>query len=170
MGGSEEKEVASLEGSLKGYKEKIPPANKGTLAWEKELIFHGRTQRGEEVDYDAEFQWGCSPTETLLMSVAGCLAIDVVSFLQKMRAVIKEFRIDYSGERNLTPPQYYKSMELVIRLSGEDITPKKLERAISLSQQKYCSVYHSLRNDLKVTVRYLINGQIEGSVVKDKSE
>ncbi len=152
-----EKEIEELEGSLTGYKEKIPPVNKGTLTWERDLIFHGRTQRGEEIDYDAEFQWGCSPTETLLMSVAGCLAIDVVSFLQKMRATVTEFKIDYSGERNLTPPQYYKSMELIIHVSGENITPKKMDRAISLSQEKYCSVYHSLRRDIKVTVKYLIN-------------
>lgn len=156
MSSSEEKEVAGLTGALGGYKEKIPPVNKGTLTWEKELIFHGRTQRGEEVDYDAEFQWGCSPTETLLMSVAGCLAIDVVSFVQKMRAGVTKFRIDYSGERNLTPPQYYKSIEMVIHVSGENITPKKLERAISLSQEKYCSVYHSLRPDIDVKVSYVI--------------
>lgn len=147
-----EKEVLDL----RGYKEKIPPVNKGTLEWEKELIFHGRTQRGEEVDYDAEFQWGCSPTETLLMSVAGCLAIDVVSFLKKMRAEITSFKIDYSGERNLTPPQYYKAMEMVINISGKNITPKKMDRAISLSQEKYCSVYHSLRKDIKVDVKYNI--------------
>lgn len=150
-----EKEVLDL----RGYKEKIPPVNKGTLEWEKELIFHGRTQRGEEVDYDAEFQWGCSPTETLLMSVAGCLAIDVVSFLQKMRAEIISFKIDYSGERNLTPPQYYKTMEMVINISGKNITPKKMERAISLSQEKYCSVYHSLRKDIKVDVKYNITNE-----------
>ncbi len=152
-----EQEVEKLEGSLTDYKAKIPPVNKGTLTWEKELIFHGRTQRGEEVDYDAEFQWGCSPTETLLMSVAGCLGIDVVSFVQKMRANVTKFRIDYSGERNLTPPQYYKSMELIIHISGDNITPKKMDRAISLSQEKYCSVYHSLRKDIKVTVKYFIN-------------
>lgn len=152
-----EGEAEELEGSLSGYKEKIPPVNRGTLTWERDLIFHGRTQRGEEVDYDAEFQWGCSPTETLLMSVAGCLAIDVVSFLQKMRATVTKFKIDYSGERNLTPPQYYKSMELIIHISGENITPKKLDRAISLSQEKYCSVYHSLRKDIKVSVKYIIN-------------
>jgi len=156
MSKTDDKDVEGLSGSLQGYKEKIPPENKGTLTWEKELIFHGRTQRGEEVDYDAQFQWGCSPTETLLMSVAGCLAIDVVSFLQKMRAVVTNFRIDYSGERNLTPPQYYKSMEMAIHISGENITPKKLDRAISLSQEKYCSVYHSLRKDLEVKVSYVI--------------
>jgi putative redox protein len=152
-----EQEIEKLDESLTGYKEKIPPVNKGTLTWEKELIFHGRTQRGEEIDYDAELQWGCSPTETLLMSVAGCLAIDVVSFVRKMRATVTRFWIDYSGERNLTPPQYYKSMDLIIHIEGEDITPKKMDRAISLSQEKYCSVYHSLRKDIKVTVKYLIN-------------
>ncbi len=152
-----EQEIEKLDESLTGYKEKIPPVNKGTLTWEKELIFHGRTQRGEEIDSDASFQWGCSPTETLLMSVAGCLAIDVVSFVQKMRANVTKFWIDYSGERNLTPPQYYKSMELMIHIEGEDITPKKMDRAISLSQEKYCSVYHSLRRDIEVKVKYLIN-------------
>ena len=151
----EEKETLDLA----GYKEKIPPVNKGALTWEKELIFHGRTQRGEEVDYDAEFQWGCSPTETLLMSVAGCLAIDAVSFLRKMKAEITKFRIDYSGERNLTPPQYYKAMEMVINISGKNITPKKMDRVIALSQEKYCSVYHSLRKDIKVDVKYNITNE-----------
>lgn len=156
MSEAEEKDVTILEESLAGYKEKIPPVNKGTLTWERELIFHGRTQRGEEIDYDPEFQWGCSPTETLLMSVAGCLAIDVVSFLRKMRAVITGFKIDMSGERNLTPPQYYRKIEMTIHISGENITPKKLDRAISLSQEKYCSVYHSLRKDIEVKVGYII--------------
>jgi putative redox protein len=156
MSNEKEREVKGLAGSLEEYKKTIPPENKGSLTWERELIFHGRTQRGEEVDYDAQFQWGCSPTETLLMSLAGCLAIDVVSFLQKMRCNIAAFKIDYSGERNLTPPQYYKSMKINIRVSGENITTKKIERAISLSQEKYCSVYHSLRPDIDVKVSFEI--------------
>ncbi len=156
MSEAEENEVAGLDGSLKGYKEKIPPVNKSTLTWEKELIFHGRTQRGEEIDYDAEFQWGCSPTETLLLSIGGCLAIDVVSFLQKMRCEIVRFRMDLSGERKPDPPQYYTSVELIMYISGENITQKKIERAIALSQEKYCSVYHSLRPDIEVRIIYHI--------------
>jgi putative redox protein len=154
---AEDKDADSLEESLKGYKGKIMPMNKGTLTWDKDLIFLGRTQRGYEIDFDAQAQWGCIPTESLLMSVAGCLAIDVVSFLQKMKAVITQFRIDISGERNPTPPQYYKTIEMVIHISGEQITPKKMDRVISLSQDKYCSVYHSLRKDLRVNVTYVIN-------------
>lgn len=146
-----------LEKSLEGYKGTILQTNKGSLVWEKDLIFNARTQMGYEVEFDARLQWGCSPTETLLMSLAGCLAIDVFSFLQKMRAEISNFRIDFAGDRNITPPQYYKSIEMTIHITGKGITPKKVERAISLSQEKYCSVYHSLRKDIEVKVNYKIN-------------
>jgi len=151
-----DKDTESLDESLQGYKEKIMPVNKGMLTWDKDLIFLGRTQRGYEIDFDAQAQWGCIPTESLLMSVAGCLAIDCVSFLQKMKAMISKFKIDITGERNPTPPQYYTSIEMVIHISGENITPKKMDRVISLSQEKYCSVYHSLRKDITIKVSYII--------------
>jgi putative redox protein len=149
----------SLNDSLAGYKEKILPANKGSLEWDKDLIFNARTQMGYEVEFDARMQWGCAPTETLLMSLAGCMAIDVFSFLQKMRVEISSFKIDFSGERNPDPPQYYKSIDMVINIAGKGATPKKLDRAISLSQEKYCSVYHSLRKDIDFTVSYNINNE-----------
>jgi uncharacterized OsmC-like protein len=145
-----------LHESLAGYKEKILPTNKGSLEWEKDLIFNARTQMGYEVEFDARMQWGCSPTETLLMSLVGCMAIDVFSFLQKMRVEIKSFKIDFSGERNPDPPQYYRSIEMVINVTGKGITPKKLDRVIALSQEKYCSVYHSLRRDIEIKVSYNI--------------
>ena len=104
----------------------------------------------KKIDFDAQAQWGCIPTESLLLSVAGCMAIDCVSFLEKMKAIVSSFKIDISGERNPTPPQYYKKMTMTIHISGENITPKKMDRVISLSQEKYCSVYHSLRKDLEV--------------------
>lgn len=156
MSKQEDKEAEKLEDSLEGYKEKIAPVNKGSVTWDKELIFKGRTQRGEEIDFDAHVQWGCTPTESLLLSVAGCLAIDCVSFLEKMKVVISKFKVDITGERNPTPPQYYKKIEMIIHISGENITPKKMDRVISLSQEKYCSVYHSLRKDLEVKVSYII--------------
>ena len=155
----EEHTDESLKESLTGYKVKILPKNKGSLEWEKDLIFNARTQMGYEVEFDARMQWGCSPTETLLMSIAGCMAIDVFSFLQKMRVEISSFRIDFSGERNPDPPQYYKSIDMVINIAGKGVTPKKLDRAISLSQDKYCSVYHSLRSDIDIKVSYNINNE-----------
>lgn len=152
----EEREIAGLEESIKGWKEKIPLVSKGFLTWEKDLVFTARI-RGYQFEFDTKAQEGCFPTDTLLMSIAGCLAIDVVTFLQKMKAEIKSFEIETSGERNPTPPQYFKSVSMIIRISGENITSEKLDRAISLSQEKYCSVYHSLRKDMNVKVSYAIN-------------
>ena len=85
----EDNSAEKLDSSLEGYKENILEENKGWLEWEKDLIFNVRTQMGYEIEYDANLQWGCSPTETLLTSVAGCMAIDVFYFLQKMRADIE---------------------------------------------------------------------------------
>jgi len=151
---SDDKDVNDLEGSLDAYKTKVSQVNKATLTWDKELIFVGRTNRGYEVEFDAQQQWGCSPTETLLLSVAGCMGIDMVSFLQKMKVEITSYKMDIMGERNPTPPQYYTSMEMVIAVKGKGLTPKKLERAIALSHEKYCSVYHTLRKDMKMKVDY----------------
>jgi len=151
---AEEKETADLEGQLEAYKSKAPQAARATLTWDRELVFVGRTSRGYEIEMDAAQQWGCAPTESLLLSLAGCMGIDMLSFLQKMRCGIKTYRMDIAGDRNPTPPQYYTSIEMVIAVTGSGLTPRKIERAIALSQEKYCSVYHSLRKDLRVKVDY----------------
>lgn len=149
-------EKEKLIESLKGYKEKVSITEKATLEWDKELIFIGRTQRGYEIEFDANLQWGCKPTDALMLSLAGCTAIDVLMFLQKMHVELKSFKIDIHAERNPTPPQYYKAIELTLNISGENLDTKKIERAISLSHEKYCSVYHSLRKDMDVKINYFI--------------
>ena len=126
---SESKEIKELEESLDAYKSKVSQVNKATLTWDKDLIFVGRTNRGYEVEFDAQQQWGCSPTETLLLSVAGCMAIDMVSFLKKMKVEIKSYKMDIVGERNPTPPQYYTSIEMIISITGTGLTAKKLSGA-----------------------------------------
>jgi putative redox protein len=151
---SESKEIKELEESLEVYKSKVAQVNKATLTWDKDLVFVGRTNRGYEVEFDAQQQWGCSPTETLLLSVAGCMGIDMVSFLKKMKCEIKTYKMDIVGERNPTPPQYYTSMEMIISVTGSGLTTKKLERAITLSHEKYCSVYHTLRKDMNMKVDF----------------
>lgn len=151
-----EPEAELTQEDLKGYKEKIPLIAKSRLFLEKDLIFKGMTQRGYELDFDPQFEWGCSPTESLLLSIAGCMAIDVVSFLRKMKGEITSFSMDITGERNPTPPQYYKKVDMKLNIEGKNITKKKIERAISLSHEKYCSVYHSLRKDIQVNVDYVL--------------
>ncbi len=140
--------------SLAGYKEKINPVTKATLRWDRELIFVGSTEPGYDIEFDANAQWGCKPTEALLLSLAGCMAIDIVMILQKMRVQLASFKMDLVGERNPTPPQYYKSIEIVLHLGGKNLDASKVDRALSLSKTAYCSVYNTLRPDLELKVRY----------------
>jgi putative redox protein len=96
------------------------------------------------------------PTEGLLASIAGCMAIDVVSFLRKMKAEIEDFSMDVRGTRNPDPPQYFKAVELTIKIKGKGLDKRKMDRAIALSKDKYCSVYHTLRPDMEHVVKYEI--------------
>lgn len=157
----------SLEESLKGYKEKIVPVVKATLSWERDLIFAGRTNEGYEIEFDAHVQWGCKPTDALLLSLAGCMGIDVVMFLQKMRSEIAHFKMDIIGERNPTPPQYFKAIEMILNIAGKNLDPNKVERAIKLSHEKYCSVYNSLRKDMDVKVRYILEEKEPSKEISD---
>ena len=133
-----EKEAEKLAESLKGYKEKIVPVNRATLTWDKDLIFLGRTQEGYEIEFDGHVQWGCKPTDALLLGLAGCMGIDVVMFLQKMKIELADFKMDILGERNATPPQYFTSVDMTLHIAGKNLDPKKVDRAVSLSHEKYC--------------------------------
>ena len=151
-----EEKGPNTEPDLKEYKEEILPVNKARLTLERDLYFTGTTQRGYEVEFDVRYEEGCSPTETLLLSIAGCLSIDVVHILRKMRCDITKFEISADGTRKPDPPQYYTSVDMMIHISGGGITPKKIDRAIALSKEKYCSVYHSLRKDIEVNINFEI--------------
>ena len=146
----------SLKEELQGYKAGITPTTKATLTWSRDLVFAGRTPQGYDLDFDAEAQWGCKPTESLLLSLGGCMAIDIVSILKKMRMEISRFEMDLTGERNPEPPQYFRSVEMVLRLAGKNLDARKIDRAISLSRQTYCSVYNSLRPDLELKISYTL--------------
>ena len=151
------KEYDFPEESLKGYKEKNVPATKAILTWNHDLVFLGSTRQGYEIEFDARAQEGCMPMEALLLSLAGCMAIDVVTILQKMRVSLTGFRAEIAGERNQAPPQYYTAIEIVLHLSGKNIDSQKVDRAVSLSHNKYCSVYNSLRSDMDMKIRHVLD-------------
>jgi len=151
-----DQENKELGAELEGYKSKVALTTTATLSWSRDLIFEGRTARGYELDFDADAQWGCIPTEALLLSLGGCMAIDVVSILKKMRLEISACRIALTGERNPDPPQYFRAVEMVFHLTGKNLDPRRIDRAIALSRQTYCSVFNSLRPDLDLQIRYLL--------------
>ena len=149
-------DAKELDKNLGDYKSKVKTDITAFIELEKDLRFGARTSGGYVIDYDAEVQWGIMPTDSLLTSIAACMAIDMVSFLRKMRCDIKDFSMKAEASRNPDPPQYFKAVNLHIIIKGSNIDKKKMDRAVSLSKDKYCSVYHTCRPDMEHTVSYEI--------------
>jgi putative redox protein len=92
--------------------------------------------------------------ELLLLSIAGCMAIDVLMILQKSRVQVDGLSMDALGIRADTIPKRYNSVELVCHVEGpRDEDQAKVARALELSREKYCSVLHTLDPDLAVEIR-----------------
>jgi putative redox protein len=83
---------------------------------------------------------GISPMELLLVGLAGCTGMDIVSILQKQRQPLQELRVRVRGKRADSYPMVFTEIEVVYLLWGEGIDPIAVERAIQLSEEKYCSV------------------------------
>ena len=135
---------------LDDYKSEVEEGMTASLEWQQDLVFTATTLRGYDLDFDADVQMGCMPLEGVLMSLAGCMAIDMLSILKKMRCEIEAFRMEVKGERNRTPPQRLRGIKLTLHIKGVGVTEEKASRALKLSEETYCSVRHSLREDIAI--------------------
>jgi putative redox protein len=115
------------------------------LEWEGELRFRGRSA-GVELVLDSDGRAGPSPVQALVMALAGCMAIDVVHILRKGRLDVKGVGAALAAERAPADPRRLVRVRLHFRVTG-DVHRDKVERAIALSRETYCSVWHSLRPD-----------------------
>lgn len=98
---------------------------------------------------------GVAPMQLFALSLAGCTAMDVVSILVKMRQPLESFSVEVSGERAEDHPKRFLSLEVVYHLKGA-LDEKKVQRAIELSEQRYCSVEATLRDAVEISSRYVI--------------
>jgi putative redox protein len=90
----------------------------------------------------------------LLLSLAGCMGVDVVDILNKSRVPLEALRVEVEGDRAPEPPRRFEAIRLTYHVRGpSDADQGKLERAVQLSKDKYCSVLHTLRPDVDLDVR-----------------
>lgn len=124
------------------------------LRWTGEgLAFRGGPDGGVESGIDSDGVIGHSPMEALLMALAGCMAVDVLMILEKGRVPIEELEVNAVGRRAPTVPKRYVAVTLTYRLKGpSDEDRPKVDRAIDLSRDKYCSVLHTLDAELDVDI------------------
>ena len=97
------------------------------------------------------------PMELMLMSVASCSAMDVISILKKRRVVNFLLEIEVEGERRDEHPRIYTNIHLKYIVTGKDIKEKDVARAIRLSEDKYCSAMAMVKDTAKMSSEYVIN-------------
>jgi putative redox protein len=120
------------------------------LLWQRELVFEGLSGQAS-LTLDSSGVEGPSPMQALAFAFAGCMAMDVVYMLRKGRHDLRACRAVLSGERAQTNPHRFVAFELRFIVTG-NVPADAVERAIQLSREKYCSVWHSLREDIALTV------------------
>ena len=117
-----------------------------TAIHDEGIAFNVRTRSGHDIRVEgaaAEVQSGPGPMELLLVGLATCSSTNVVEMLTKMRQPFTSLEIDVSGERAPDPPRIWTDIALHYRIKG-NVDPRRLERAIWLSDNKICSVYAML--------------------------
>ncbi len=124
------------------------------LRWTEGLTFVGGAEGGPQITTASGGGAGPAPMQLLMMSLAGCMGIDVVDILTKSRVPLEALEVEVEGSRAEAPPRRFTSMRLTYYVRGPaEADQAKLDRAVALSRDKYCSVLHSLRSDLELDVR-----------------
>ena len=132
------------------------------LVWEGGLRLRATNDSGREVVMDSPIQadrLGPSPVELLAMAIGGCTALDVVSILGKMREPLTGLEVDVTAERAPSHPRYFSAVSILFRLRGRGLSREKVDRAVELSHNTYCSVSASLRPDCPVKLEIEITDE-----------
>lgn len=100
---------------------------------------------------------GTSPMELILIAIAGCSGMDIVTILEKMQVKVQRFETTVEGERASDHPRVFKDIEVVYKFWGEALPEDKLQRAVQLSMEKYCSVANMIDKVADLTYRIEYN-------------
>lgn len=123
---------------------------KATVRWLDDAMFLAESGSGHTLVMDGPEanggrNMGIRPMEMMLIGAGGCSSFDVVSILKKSRQAVTDCRAELTAERADAVPAVFTRIHIHFRVSGRDLSEKQVERAVSLSAEKYCSATIMLR-------------------------
>jgi putative redox protein len=128
------------------------PPVPASLVWDGDLRFRAASGTNEMV-LDGDSAAGPSPVQTLAFSLAGCMAMDIAAIVTKGRHPMAAFDVKFSGVRADDHPRRFLKIDLHFTVHGS-VPASAVERAIEMSREKYCSVWHSMRQDIELTTTF----------------
>jgi len=148
-----------MKRTVEEKKESLPTVVK--VKWIDGMRFVASDDKGHSVIMDVSKEHGgegsgFGPMQLLLAAFGGCTGIDVTEILRKQRQKLEDLEVVVSGERVSEPPRVYNNVHVEYLFRGKDLKEKALQRAIQLSQDKYCSLGATLKAKAKVSYNYRI--------------
>lgn len=127
-------------------------------------LFIGTSPSGhaQTIETNSKRNSAATPMELLLVALGSCTGVDVISILKKKRQHVTDYRIEVSGERRADFPRSFTRMQVKHIVRGRGVSKQAVERAIELSETKYCSVAATLRSGVEIVTSY--------EVIEDDSE
>ncbi|MGC8866026.1 MAG: OsmC family protein [Bacteroidales bacterium] len=130
------------------------------MSWLDGMAFEAEVN-GHKIVVDAEENvggrnLGPRPKPLLLASLAGCTAMDVISILNKMRVEVEAFNVEVVAEQTEEHPKVYSQIKLIYKFKGKDLPMDKLQKAVDLSQERYCGVSAMLRKASELTFEIVV--------------
>ncbi len=134
---------------------------KGTVKWVDGAMFVAESDSGHTVVIDGPpdgggRNLGLRPMEMVLLGMGACTAYDVVSILKKARQEVRDCRVELDAERAQEVPQVFTRIHVRFRVSGKALAVAQVERAVSLSAEKYCSASIMLGKTAAITHDYVV--------------
>ena len=135
--------------------------NTAKVKWTGGLRFEGKSKFGLPIATDANKKAGgdengYSPLELVLFGVAGCTGIDVIRILEKKRQKVTGLEIEVTGYQPEEYPKPFNKVEIKYLFEGENLDPAKIEHALELSEQKYCSVSQTIAGTAEISHTFVI--------------
>jgi len=129
--------------------------DKITTVWKGNMVFESDNPRWDSIMMDASEDFGgtnsgMAPKAMMLSSLAGCSGLDIVSVLNKMKVTDYEFKMEVTGELTEEHPKYYHAVTVDYHFYGKDLSENKIDKAVTLSVEKYCGVMEMFRHFAKV--------------------
>jgi len=131
------------------------------LSWNRPRRFIAWDAAGHGVVMDSKPEYkgdgsGVRPVELVLYGLGGCTGMDVISILEKKRQDVTGLELIVTGEQREEQPRFYDTVHVEYVITGRGVSPAAVERAIELSEEKYCSVRGMFRPEVAVTHSYRI--------------